>query len=230
MAVYRCVFTSFWSDRKVMMRFSPEDKFFFIYLLTNDKTHICGCYELNVEDASIDLGYNIETVKNLLQRMETYHNVIRTRVLDNGHIEVLILNWYRYNWNGSPKQIKAVENGANDIITPEFRRYVLETLRSRPRKEDIRPADKPSNHAARFASGAEGSSHGTRTESFSDGWPELEDIEAYVKEKGYGIYPKGLWFCMERNYWKDATGNPIRDWKSYIDTCEARGDFQIPAI
>lgn len=42
MATYRQIYISFWSDTKVCDDFSPEDKYFYIYLLTNPHTNICG--------------------------------------------------------------------------------------------------------------------------------------------------------------------------------------------
>ena len=40
MAVYRSVHLSFWTDNKVEDDFTPEDKYFYIYLLTNPQTNI----------------------------------------------------------------------------------------------------------------------------------------------------------------------------------------------
>lgn len=39
--------------------------------------------------------------------------------------EILLLNWYKYNWNRSEKTLAGVENVAKYIKTPEFRDYVL---------------------------------------------------------------------------------------------------------
>ena len=45
MAIYRNVRLSFWTDNKVIDEFTPEDKYFYLYLLTNPQTNLCGCYE-----------------------------------------------------------------------------------------------------------------------------------------------------------------------------------------
>ena len=44
MAIYRNLHISFWTDNKVEDDFTPEDKYFYAYLLTNPQTNICGCY------------------------------------------------------------------------------------------------------------------------------------------------------------------------------------------
>ena len=40
MATYRQIYISFWSDTKVCDDFTPEDKYFYIYLLTNPHTNM----------------------------------------------------------------------------------------------------------------------------------------------------------------------------------------------
>ena len=60
MATYRQIYISFWSDTKVCDDFSPEDKYFYIYLLTNPHTNICGCYEISSSQMAQELGYNEE--------------------------------------------------------------------------------------------------------------------------------------------------------------------------
>ena len=58
MATYRQIYISFWSDTKVCDDFSPEDKYFYIYLLTNPHTNICGCYEISSSQMAQELGYH----------------------------------------------------------------------------------------------------------------------------------------------------------------------------
>ena len=42
MAIYRNVHISFWTDAKVADEMTPEDKYFFLYLLTNPHGNILG--------------------------------------------------------------------------------------------------------------------------------------------------------------------------------------------
>ncbi|PEZ81277.1 chromosomal replication initiator DnaA, partial [Bacillus cereus] len=46
MAIFRQVHTSFWNDVKVQEEFTPEDKYFFLYLLTNPQTKQIGVYQI----------------------------------------------------------------------------------------------------------------------------------------------------------------------------------------
>ena len=58
MAIYRNVRIGFWTDTKIVDDFTPEDKYFYLYLFTNPHTNLCGCYELSFKQASVELGYD----------------------------------------------------------------------------------------------------------------------------------------------------------------------------
>ena len=101
MAIYRNVQLSFWTDNKVEDDFTPEDKYFYIYLLTNPQTNICGCYEVSYSQMTRQTGYNKDTVIRLLERFDKVHKVIK---FDSETKEVLILNWYKYKLSGTDKE------------------------------------------------------------------------------------------------------------------------------
>ena len=124
-ATYRKIFPSFWTDSKVDEDFTPEDKFIYLYLLTNPHTNICGCYEIGFKQMSRDTGYNEETIKHLINRMEAIHKVIR---YDRSTKEVLILNWGKYNWSSSEDLKTGVRKVAAFIKSDSFRDYVLAIL------------------------------------------------------------------------------------------------------
>jgi len=114
MAIYRTIQMSFWTDSKVIDDFSIKDRYFFLYLLTNPHTNLCGCYELSIQQASNETGYSKDIVEKLIDKMEQTHKVIR---YSRPTKEILILNWGKYNWTKSPKfkkplfeEIKSVKN------------------------------------------------------------------------------------------------------------------------
>ena len=124
MSVYRNISVSFWTDPKVDDEFTPEDKYFYLYLLTNPHTNICGCYEISMKQMIRELGYSEDTILNLLKRMEEVHKVIRYGKTNK---EVLLLNWGKFNWsNASVKKCAAHEMAA--IKTKMFRNYIAERL------------------------------------------------------------------------------------------------------
>ena len=53
MAKGRLVSTSFWTDSKIVDDFLPEDKYLYLYCLTNPHTNLCGCYEVSVKQIAV---------------------------------------------------------------------------------------------------------------------------------------------------------------------------------
>lgn len=123
MAIYRNVQLSFWTDRKVEEDFTPEDKYFYLYLFTNPHTNLCGCYELGIRQAVRETGYNEDTVLRLIDRFENVHGVIS---YDKKTKEILILNWHRYNWTKSGEFMKGLDKHINKVKSDEFRSYLLD--------------------------------------------------------------------------------------------------------
>lgn len=123
MAIYRNVQLSFWTDRKVEEDFTPEDKYFYLYLFTNPHTNLCGCYELGIRQAVRETGYNEDTVLRLIDRFENVHGVIS---YDKKTKEILILNWHRYNWTKSGEFMKGLDKHINKVKSDEFRSYLCD--------------------------------------------------------------------------------------------------------
>jgi len=92
-SVKRIVDTGFWSDEKVM-NFSPEDKYFWLFLLTNEYTTQLGIYHLPLKKAAFDLGYSVEAVKVLLDRFENEYELIK---YSEETSEVAIKNYLIYS-------------------------------------------------------------------------------------------------------------------------------------
>jgi len=110
MAIYRQIQTSFWQDDFVL-QLTPEEKYFYLYLLTNSKTKQCGIYQLPMQVIIMETGYNQETAEKLLRRFVDYGKVIynpRTR-------EIGIINWPKYNPMESPKIRACVEKELKDV-------------------------------------------------------------------------------------------------------------------
>ena len=94
MGVKRIVDTDFWSDTKVLDKYTPEDKYFLLYLLTNPHTKQCGIYRLPKKYINFETGYNTDTVNGLLDRFEKVHKNI---IYDHNTQEIAILNYLKYS-------------------------------------------------------------------------------------------------------------------------------------
>ncbi|PEK58730.1 DnaD domain-containing protein [Bacillus pseudomycoides] len=92
MGVYRSVQVNFWQDEFVL-DLTPEERYFYMYLLTCSKTRQCGIYPLPLRLVEMETGYNRETVEKLLQRFIAYGKIL----YDATTKELYVLNWLRYN-------------------------------------------------------------------------------------------------------------------------------------
>ena len=98
MAIFRKIHTLFWGDTFVQS-LSPERKYFYLYLLTNEKTRQCGIYEITKRQISFDTGYTIDTVSVLLNFFIEAGKV----KYNEDTQEMAIKNWKKYNDSTSPK-------------------------------------------------------------------------------------------------------------------------------
>lgn len=93
MGIKRIVDTGFWTDGK-MDDFSPEDKYFWLYLLTNPFSKQLGIYEISIKQAAFQMGYSIDAFNVLLDRFENKYKII---LFSRATSEVAILNFLRHS-------------------------------------------------------------------------------------------------------------------------------------
>ena len=122
MALYRNIHLSFWQDTKVTDDFTPEDRYFYLYLLTNPHTNLCGCYEISIKQMANEMGYDVKKVGKLIDRFSFTHNLIRYARSER---EILIFHWSKYNWTSSEKFRKPLLQEIQNVKTDDFREYLL---------------------------------------------------------------------------------------------------------
>ena len=94
MGVKRIVDTDFWTDIDVIDKYSIDDKFFALYLLTNKYSRQAGIYKLPKKYISFETGYSKEIVEVLLDRFEKNYNKIR---YNHDTQEIAILNYTSFS-------------------------------------------------------------------------------------------------------------------------------------
>lgn len=97
---FRLVYTEFWEDPKVMEEMTPEDKYFYLYLLTNPNTNMIGVYRITKKQMAFDLGYSSESINSILDRFINFHKLI---IYNNKTREICIKNYGKYNLNRGGK-------------------------------------------------------------------------------------------------------------------------------
>jgi len=139
MAVFRKLHTSFWSD-PFTQDLTPEQRYFYLYLITNDRTKQCGIYEITKRQICYDTGYNIDTVSKLLEYFIN-KGKIRCNFETN---EIAIKNWAKYNGSTSPKVISCVNEelmSVKDTVLIEYiygidSVYILHHNKNKNKKEN----------------------------------------------------------------------------------------------
>ncbi|WP_163136895.1 conserved phage C-terminal domain-containing protein [Bacillus subtilis] len=142
MAKFRQVHVQFWQDPKVLEELTPEDKYFYLYLLTNPSTTQIGIYSITKKQMAFDIGYSIESVNSLMDRFQNNHRLIE---YNSETREIAIIKWGKYNLNkaGKPmldcieKELQEVKDKTlielvfphipNDVIRESFSRHVNDT-------------------------------------------------------------------------------------------------------
>jgi hypothetical protein len=133
MAIYRQIQTTFWSDTFITS-LTPEQKYFYIYLLTNDKTKQCGIYEITLRQMCFDTGYDTNTVEKLLNMFAKSNKIKWSKATS----EIAIMNWAKYNNHRSPKVKVCIEKELklvkNTVLIPYL--YPIDTILQQEQEEE----------------------------------------------------------------------------------------------
>jgi len=119
MATFRKVHIQFWGD-PFIQDLTPEQKFFYLYLLTNGQTKQCGIYEVTKKQICYDTGYNIDTVSKLLQYCINTDKIKYNEVTN----EIAIKNWNKYNGSDSPKVQSCVNQELKSVKDTVLIEYI----------------------------------------------------------------------------------------------------------
>lgn len=133
MAIYRTFYPNFWKDPKVVDTFTPEDKYFMLWAVTNDHVNITGCYEISLKQISDDMGYNKESVEHIIKRFNDIHKNI---LYDFDTKELLVLNFHKYNWTKSPKLDNQIRLGIESVKSSLFKGLLAEKFNERESVSD----------------------------------------------------------------------------------------------
>lgn len=124
--IKRIVDVDFWTDDKVVEMFSPEDKLFFIYLLTNPHTTQLGIYPISRKVMAFELGYSTDTVSVLLDRFENKYGMIK--YMDG---EIAIKNCLRHSIvkGGKPVEDLLIRE-INQVKHKSLLKWVYESVKN----------------------------------------------------------------------------------------------------
>lgn len=99
MASYRNISMDFWTDSKVVDDFTPEDRYIYLYCMTNPHTNLCGCYEVSIKQIANETGYNNDSVERLLKRLDIVQHRAQREYFKAHELDVIILGRRRADGN-----------------------------------------------------------------------------------------------------------------------------------
>lgn len=132
MSLFRKVHTEFWRDPKVLEELTPEDKLFFLYLLTNPNTTQVGIYKITKKQIAFELGYSQESINALIDRFENKYKIIKYNEQTR---EIAIKMWGKYNLDrGGKPMIDCVNKELKEVKDKSLITYISESIE----KEEIK--------------------------------------------------------------------------------------------
>ncbi len=217
MAQYRSIQLSFWTDAKVIDDFTPEDRYFYLYIMTNPHTNLSGCYEISLKQMSDETGYSKETIQKLLDRMQNTHKVIIYSQLTK---ELLIIHWSKYNWTNSDKFRTAVEREIASVKDQGFKEFLTQIYDGSDTVSI--PYRYPMDTTVTVTNTITDTvivPNRKKSERFTP--PTLSEVQAYCFERNNGIDAESFIDFYSSKGWK--VGNqPMKDWKACVRTWEKR--------
>lgn len=117
--------TELWNNEDIVEYFTAEDRFFWLYLLTSPHNNICGVFKNSPALIARDMGLHKDTIVNLLYRFENIHKLI---YIDKETNEILILNWYKFNWTSSSKLLSLIEKEKKTIKSSMIKKMLDERI------------------------------------------------------------------------------------------------------
>ena len=211
---------SYWTDSKVVDDFTPEDRYFYLYLLTNPHTNLSGCYELSLKQASDETGYTKEVIRNLLDRFEAVHDIIRYSYQTK---EVLILNWSKFNWTKSKDFQKPLIKEIEAVKEVDFKRFLEDAI------EGVKTVPRPSSDGV--GTTVTVTDTVSVTDTVTDTVPKkskkrfkaptVDEVRNYIEDKNYHVDAEAFVDFYESKGWKVGS-NQMKDWKAAVRTWERR--------
>jgi len=206
----RMLDTELWSDSKISDDFTPEDKYFWLFLLTTRYGNLSGCFEVTVKQIGRDMGYSEESVRNLIYRFQNVHKMI---AYDDKTKELYIFNWFRYNWTKSPKFEKALMDFANKIKNQGFKEHLLETYENYISGDTVLIPYLYGSNTNTI------SNTNTKPKSNNFTPPTLEQVKQYCQERNNQVDASKFIDFYTSKGWMVGK-NKMKDWKASVRTWE----------
>lgn len=230
MAIKRTFNTKFWSDPEIVENYTPEDRYFYLYLLLNEHTTLCGTLTASPKTIAYEIGYSVDSVRNLIERHEKIHQTIR---YDSEYSEILILKWCRYNWTTSDKLITSIRGQLKDVCSPTHKALIEELLEKVLENEPLDTLSIPYRYpidtsllSISKSVSISNKNKGRKKSKKEFIPPTFEDVMEYAIKRNRSDLAQTFYDYYtapdEGERWKDKDGKQIESWKQKFISWEGR--------
>ena len=225
MGIKRIVDTSFWTDDKVVDYFTPEDKLFMLYIMTNPHTTQLGIYQINKRTMAFELGYSVEAVSVLLDRFQTNYDLIR---YSHRTYELAIKNYLKHSIikGGKPvedllvKEIKTIKDKSLlQFVYDSIYDFdnLNDTVKRILSKLNVNENNNDNDNDVSYHDTYHDTSNKPKNK-FSP--PTYEEVLEYAKSRNREDLARKFFDYFTEGNWVDSKGNKLKNWKQKFITCE----------
>ena len=233
MGIKRIIDTDFWTDDKVMMEFTPEDRLFMLYLLTNPHTTQLGVYKILPKQMAFELGYSADTVNVLLDRFESKYKMI---CYSRETSEIAVRNYLKYSIvKGGKPVFDLLTKEANRVKNKSLLSYIIESASSSENETVIdfcnhfcvnendyendndNVNDNDNEDSYHESSTNRTTNRTTNRQRFVP--PTVEEVAAYVAERKSKVIPQVFIDFYQSKNWMVGK-NKMKDWKAACRNAE----------
>ena len=210
--------TSIFDNRKVkQIRSLPEgDSLIIIWLqllclagTVNDSGRVYITEEIPYTDQMLSTAFG-EPLSTIQLALNTFQRFGMIDIIDN---IIFISNWEKYQAIEEMEKIR--EQNRIRKRNQRERQKLLEVDMSRDSHADVTQC-----HATDIDKNK--NKNRNSKESIERKIPTLADVEKYVKERNSTVDAKKFYEYYNTGNWKDAKGNPVKNWKQKLITWEGR--------
>lgn len=231
MKIRRVVNTDFWTDDKVVDMFSPEDKLFFLYLLTNPHTTQLGIYPINKRIMAFEIGYSLEAITVLLDRFQTKYGIIK---YSDSTGEIAIKYYLRHSIIKGGKPVEdLLRKEISQVKDRSLLEYVYQGIYTDTTINETVKGVLPCLHTMKESKNdSDNENDVSYHESYHDSYndsskrftpPKLSDVSEYCSQRNNDVDPERFINFYTSKGWK--VGNqPMKDWKAAVRTWEKRSN------
>lgn len=209
--------------------FSPEDKLFFLYLMTNPHTTQLGIYHINKRHMAFEIGYSVEAVTVLLDRFEHKYGLIK---YSEETSEVAIKNYLRHSIVKGGKPVEELlKREILKVKDKSLFGYVFDNLVTldnlNQTVQQILPLLKENANAnvnvnavsLDESSSVHASVHDDVQKRFVK--PTIQEVKAYCIERKNDVDPERFIDFYESKGWMVGK-NKMKDWKAAVRNWERK--------